>query len=174
VIAIADDGRFDGAGVGAGVRLGETEGGELGALGLGNEPAQFLLLGTPLQEGETVETDMYAHDDSQEGIDVFELIAGEGERNVVETETTVLLGDGEAEDTELTHFCEDFRMKLTLGVPLLDIGRDLTLGEFAHHVANLNLLLGETEIHRRSTALHWNPPRRNRFSTRHLPIGEYR
>ena len=101
----------------------------------------------PLEEGEGVEADVDAHGDAEEGVDVLEFVAGEGEADVVEAGAAVALGDGEAEDAELTHLPQDFGVELGVGVPPLDVGGDFAGGELADHVADLDLLVGELEVH---------------------------
>ena len=90
---------------------------------------------------------MDAHDHAQEGVDVLQLLAGEGERDVVEPGAAVLLRNGQTENAELAHLVEHFGVELALGVPLLDVGRDFARGELAHRVANLNLLGSQGEVH---------------------------
>src|SRR3954451_13451531 len=90
---------------------------------------------------------MDAHDHSQESVDVLQLLAGEGERDVVEPGTAILLRDGKTEDAELAHLAQHFGMKLDFGVPLLDVRRHLARRELAHRVLNLNLLGSQREVH---------------------------
>ena len=85
-IAVPNGGRLDRAGVGPGVWLGQAEGGDLRALRLRHQPALLLLLGRPLQQRQTVQANMDAHDDAQKGVDVLEFFAGEREDDVVETQ----------------------------------------------------------------------------------------
>ena len=61
---------------------------------------------------------MDAHDDAQKGVDVLELFAGQGERDVVEPRAAVSLGNGQSENAELAHLVEHFGVELALGVPL--------------------------------------------------------
>src|SRR5215211_6756112 len=146
-VAITDIGGLNRAGVGAGVWLGQGEGAELFAASLGGEKALLLLLVGPLQKSQAVEPDMDAHDHPQKGVDVLQLLAGEGEGDVVEPGASILLRDGETEDAELAHFAQRLRVELAFGVPLLDVRRDLTRGEFAYRVTNLNLLGCQGEVH---------------------------
>ena len=90
---------------------------------------------------------MDAHDHPQKGVDVLQLLAGEGEGDVVEPGAAILLRDGETEDAELTHLAQHFGVELALGVPLLDVRCDLSRGEFAHGIANLNLVGSQGEVH---------------------------
>ena len=147
-VAVPDIGRLDRPGVGTGIWLGQREGAELFAAGLGHEKALLLLLIGPLQERQAVEPDVDAHDHPQEGVDVLQLLAGEGEGDVVEPGAAILLRDGKAEDAELAHLAQHLGVELALGIPLLDVWRDLARGELAHRVANLNLLGSQGEVHR--------------------------
>src|SRR4051794_21203012 len=89
MIAVTDDGGLDRTGIGASIRLGETEGCDFGAMRLRNKPALLLLLSAPLQESETIEADVHTHDHAQERVDVFELVASECEGDVVEAKSAV-------------------------------------------------------------------------------------
>ena len=64
-------------------RLGQPERRQLLALRLGHEPALLLLLGPPLHEGQRVEPDVDALDDPEGGVGPLELLADDGEAEVV-------------------------------------------------------------------------------------------
>src|SRR5687768_16419860 len=117
-ITVLEIRRLDRPGIGTRVRLGQREGAELFPLRLRNEEALLLLLSGPMQMRETIEPDMNAHLHTEKGINVFELLTGDGEGNVVEPRAAVRLGNGKAEDAEFPHSSQDFRVKLALGVPL--------------------------------------------------------
>ena len=63
--------------------LGQAEGRELLAARLRDEPALALLLGPPLQEGQRVEPDVDALDDTQRGVGTLQLLAQDREADVV-------------------------------------------------------------------------------------------
>ena len=122
-----------------------AEGAQLLSPGLWHEEALLLLLGAPLQEREAVQADVDAHGNTQEGVDVFELFAGQRQRDVVEPRAAIFLGYGKAEDAQLTHLVQDFGVKLALGVPFLDVRRDLARGEFARPCREVEFALAVSE-----------------------------
>ena len=70
--------------------------------------------------------------------------------DVGERRAAVLLGEDHAEESQLAGFAEDLDGEVLRLVPLRDVRLDLALAELAHHVANLLLLVGQTEIHSNS------------------------
>ena len=95
---------------------------------------------------------MHAHRDPQESVDIFQLFASQGKRDIVEPKPAIPLRDHDAEQSKLPHLVENFSMKLALCIPLLNVGA--TSDELAHHIANLKLLVGEIEIHRSVLDFH--------------------
>jgi hypothetical protein len=75
---------------------------------------------------------VHRHRDAQEGIDRFQFFADKTQRDVIESRTAVLFGDAYAEQTELGHLLENFRMGFLLLVPFLDVRRDFFLRKLAH------------------------------------------
>jgi hypothetical protein len=120
---------------------------ELFTLRLWHEPTLLLFLGRPLMKGETVETNVHAHHDAKEGIDIFQLFAGQRQADIVETESAILLGNGKAKNAEFPHLRQNFAVKLAFRIPFLNVGSYFALSELADHVADLNLLVCQLEVH---------------------------
>ena len=64
----------------------------------GHEPALALLLGPPLEEGQRVEPDVDALDDTERGVGTLQLLAQDREADVVHPGAAVRLGDRRAEE----------------------------------------------------------------------------
>jgi hypothetical protein len=139
-VAVSHIGRLNRTGVASGIWLGQREGAELLTAGLGNQEPLLLLFIGPLQESQAVEPDVDAHHHPQKGVYVLQLLAGERQRDVIETGAAILLRNGKTEDAEIAHLAQHFRVELAFGVPCLDVWCNLARGELAHGIANLNLL----------------------------------
>ena len=133
-------------GVRADARLGQPERRQLLALGLGHEPALLLLVGRPLQERQRVEPDVDALDDPEGRVGPLQLLAEDGEADVVHARAAPLLGDRRAEEPELGHPGEDLAVDLALLVPLADVRQDLGLDELADGLLDEAVLVGEAEV----------------------------
>ena len=134
------------AGVRADTGFGQAEGGELLAARLRDQPALALLLGPPLEEGQRVEADMDALDDTERGVGTFELLAQDREARVVHPAAAVRLGDRGAEEPELAHLLEQFAVDLALLVPVPDERHDLRLREGPHALLDEPVLVGQGEV----------------------------
>ena len=145
-VAVATGGRLQVPGIRADARLGQAEGGELLAARLRDEPALALLLGPPLEEGQRVEADVDALDDTERGVGTFELLAQDPEARVVHPAAAVRLGDRGAEEPELAHLLEQLAVDLALRVPVADERHDLGLGEGPHALLDQPILVGQGEV----------------------------
>jgi len=149
-IAVSPSRRRQVARVRAHPGLGEAECRQLLALRLRHEPALSLLLCPPLQEGEAVQPDMDALDDTERRVGPFQLLAQDREADVVHARPAVGLRDRRAQKPELAHPAEDLAVDLALLVPFTDVGQDLGLGERAGAVRDEPVLVGEAEVDHRA------------------------
>ena len=145
-VAVAPGGGLQVGGVGADARFGQPERGELLAARLRHQPALALLLGAPLEEGQRVEADVDALDDTERGVGTFELLAQDAEARVVHPAAAVGLGDRRAQEAELAHLLEQLAMDLFLRVPVADERDDLGLGEGPHALLDQPVLVGQGEV----------------------------
>src|SRR4029078_2439448 len=126
--------------------LGQPESRHLLPACLGHQPALALLLGAPLEEGQRVERDVDALDDTERRIGTFELLAQDREADVVHPRAAVRLGDRRTEEPLFGHPGEDLAMDLALLVPLADVRQDLRVGEGPGSGLDELVLIGEGEI----------------------------
>ena len=77
---LLDGGGLNAAGIAAGGRLGQAVGRQLLALRLRHQVLLLLLLGAPGEQRQAVEARVHRHDHAQRRVDVFELLAGDAER----------------------------------------------------------------------------------------------
>ena len=119
---------------------------ELLAARLRDQPALALLLGPPLEEGQRVEPDVDALDDTERGVGTLQLLAQDREAEVVHPGAAVRLRDRGAQEPELAHPLEDLAMDLALLVPLADVRQDLRLGEVPDGLPDELVLVGQREV----------------------------
>ncbi len=151
-VTVPHNGRFNRSGVGSGGRFGQAERRDLFALCLWNQPTLPLLFRRPLPQRQAVEADMYAENDPKRGVDILEFVTGQGQADVVETKAPVILRYRQAENARLAHPVDQAAIDLALHIPFTDMRGNLALGELPHHIADLELLLGEIKIHVRNIA----------------------
>ena len=145
-VAVSASRRLEVPGVRPDAGLGQPERGQLLATRLRDEPALALLLGPPLEQGQRVEPDVDALDDTERGVGTLQLLAQDPEADVVHPGPAIRLGDRGAQEPELAHLGEDLAMDLALLVPLADVGQDLGLGEGAHALLHEPVLVGQGEV----------------------------
>src|SRR6266540_2833025 len=138
--------RLECAGVRAHPGLGEPERGELFAPRLGHEVALALVLAPPLEEGEGIEADVDALQDAESRVRPLELLAQDGEADVIHAGTAVALGNRGAEEAQLAHPGEDLAVDLAARVPVANVGQDLRLGEGAGALLDEPVLVREREV----------------------------
>src|SRR6266545_78829 len=110
--------RLECAGVRAHPGLGEPERGELFAPRLGHEVALALVLAPPLEEGEGIEADVDALHDAESRVRPLELLAQDGEADVVHAGAAVAVGNRGAQEAQLAHPGEDLAVHLAARVPV--------------------------------------------------------
>ncbi len=85
--------------------------------------------------------------------------------DVRQPRAAVLLGEGHAEHAQLAGALEGIDGKVLRFVPLREVRLDLALREIAHHLLDLQLLVGQTEIHS-SQLLRWSDTEARRYRAR--------
>ena len=142
-----------GAGVGAAVGLGESEptertpGDEVG------QPLGLLVVGAELEDRVGAEADAGRQRDAQRLVDAAELLDRHAQRGEVATGAAVLLGEHDAEQTELAHRPHDVDREVVVTVPLRSVRRDLGLGELAHRLTQHLVLVAQLPCHRATSDL---------------------
>ena len=121
-VAVAARGGREVGGVGAHAGLGQPERRQLLAPRLGHQPALPLLLGPPLEQRQAVEPDVDALDDPERGVGPLELLAQQGEADVVHARAAVALRDRRAQEPELAHLREHLGVRLAAARPTRGCG----------------------------------------------------
>ena len=132
--------------VGAGVRLGDPEAGDLLALDRGHEVALLLLLGAEQEDrrGRHVGVHRDAHAEPA-ALGVHELLGEHEVAEVVAALAAVLLRIGEPEEAELAHAVEHGVGERRL-LPLLRVRRELLHHEGVDRLAELVVVIVEDEV----------------------------
>ena len=153
LLAVEDVAAFDAAGaclqvagIGPHPGLRQRERRQLLAARLRHQPALALLLGAPLQEGQRIQPDVDALDDAERGVGPLELLAQQGEADVVGPGPAVRLGDRRPQKSERAELGEDLGMDLAGGVPVLDVRDDLGLCERMRRLLDQAVLVAEAEV----------------------------
>ena len=107
----------------------------------------FLFCASSAEEEDVVRAEAVVRRDGEadRAVHARELVDDVDVVDVRQARAAVLLGHEDAQHPELAQLREDVARKDLRLVPLLDVGRDLGLGEVADHRANGLLLLGERE-----------------------------
>src|SRR5262249_46023174 len=129
------------------------------------QPA-FELLGRPvLEQRERVEPDVDGDQRPERRLAALDLFAGERLADEVEPGAAVLLGDDDAEDSELGHPRDRVEVELVLDVVLDRVRQDAVVDELANGVLQQALLVAELEVHCRPSlrALWFQPSSRPRL-----------
>src|SRR4051794_38274454 len=84
-------------------------------------------------------------------VDDAELLDDVNVINVRQSRAAVLLGDRHAQHAEAAGTLENLGGKVLRLIPLHQMRLDLAERELAHHLLNLSLLVGKTEIHSHSS-----------------------
>ncbi|MFN8016807.1 MAG: hypothetical protein U0P45_01655 [Acidimicrobiales bacterium] len=137
------------AGIAAGFRLGEPEAAEGPAGEQVRQPALLLLLRAEREDRVGAEPDARLQSDRRRLVDAGELLDGDAQGGEVRPRAAVLLREGQAEEAQLAHGQDRVGGERVVSVPRLGVGCDLGFGEVPHHLAELLLLVGEVEVHRR-------------------------
>ncbi len=94
---------------------------------------------------------MDALDDTERRVGTLQLLAQQGEADVVHPAAAVRLGDRRPQEALLAHLREELAVDLAGRVPLTDIRQDLRLGEGSRGIAHELVLIGQAEVdHRRN------------------------
>ena len=136
------------AGVGAGLRLGQAEGGQLLPAAELRQPVVLLLVGAPEVDRHRAERGVGGHRDRHRGVDPRQLLDRQRVGERVGAAAAVLLGEGDAHQPELAHLRDELVGEGLGAVELLGDRRDLLAGEVADGVAQQPLLVGQLEVHR--------------------------
>ena len=134
--------------VAAGRRLGQAVGRDLLALRLRHEISLLLILGAPGEQRQAVEPGVHRHDHAQRRVDVFELLAGQAERDVVHPRAAVLRRHGDAEQAELGHLRQDASGRTRCARSSSWIrGATSRRAPLAHRLLEQALFVSEIEVH---------------------------
>ena len=121
-LAVVEHGAgLGGAGVRAGLGLGQAEAGERAAGDEVGQPLLLLLVGAVGQDRVDAEPDAGLEGDADRLVDAAELLDGDAERGEVAAAAAVLLGHDQAEQAELAHRVHDVDREVVLAVPLRDV-----------------------------------------------------
>src|SRR6185369_6976549 len=96
-----------------------------------------------------IQTGVDRHDDAQKSVDCFEFLANQAQRDVIKTSAAILFGNANAQQVQLAHLPQHFRVKLLRLVPLLDEGSNLLLRKLAHGLHQSLVIFRQLEIN------HW-------------------
>ena len=156
-----------GAGVRAGVGLGQAERRERAAGDQVGQPALLLLLGAEAEDRVDAQADAGAQGDADALVDPAELLDGHaeaGEGVLVQPGAAVLLRGHQAEQPEVAHLRHELHREVVVAVPLLDVRADLVLGELPDGGAEVLVLLAQLELavvlaggRRPGIARRWTP-----------------
>jgi len=124
------------------------------------EKTLFLFLAPPLEQGHRTQTGMHRHRHPQVGIDRFEFLASQPERDVVHALAAVADGEAQAENPQFAHPPQRVGHRLGLAVILFDDRRNFLAGEIAHHLLNHFVFIGKRKIHADSCANYTKPTER--------------
>ena len=131
--------------VGAGVRLGEAEGGELGLLGEHAEVLLLDLLGAADEERRGREA--VGHQGGADaGAAPAQLLLDQAAGEVVEPGAAVGLGDVDVHEAHLPRLVDDLLGPGAVAVVVPGDGADLLLGEVVGQLAQILLLVGQREV----------------------------
>ena len=147
LVAVAHSVRLDAGDVGAGVRLGDAEAGDLLALDRGHEVALLLLLGAE-QRGSAASPCRCGPRcpcRARRSCACDHLLGEHEVAEVVAALPAVLLGIGQAEEAELAHAAEDGVRERRL-LPLLRVRRELLDHERVDRLAQRFVLIVEDEV----------------------------
>ena len=89
---------------------------------------------------------MHRHHDTHKRVDSFQLFADQTERDVIEAGAAILLRNADAEQIQLAHLLQHFRMKFLLLVPFFDIRRHLFLRKLAHGLHQRFMIFSQLEF----------------------------
>ncbi len=133
------------AGVAARARLGEAEGAQRLARAEAGEPFLLLALVAEAEDRHGAERDPGLERDGDGLVDPAELLEGQAEDEEVPAHAAVLLGKGQAEESHLTHLPHDVVGEGLGGVVVGGHRGDHVTGERLHGLAQLLLLVVETD-----------------------------
>ena len=140
-------GRARRAGVGAGVRLGQPEGGELRAGREVGQPLALLLLGAEVPDRQRAERVVGGDGDRDGRVDARQLLDRDRVRQRVGARAAVLLRDRHAHQPELGQLGDELVREPLLAVELLGDRCDTLERELPHRVADQLVLGLEVEVH---------------------------
>ncbi len=137
------------ADVGAGIGLGQAEGTEMTVVDDGrHEPLELLVGGIGEVQGAAVQRGGDGVRDGQGGVNLGDLLDGQGIFHVAQVLAAVFLGIGQAYEAQIGQFLVQAHVVLAGLVPLQDLGGDLLLGEVTGQLLDLQLLFSQFEIHK--------------------------
>ena len=143
------------AGVRAGLRLGQPEGGEPLAAHSSRQPFALLLVRPPEVDRHRPQRGVGRHRDADRGVHPGQLLDRQGVGEGVGAAAPVLLGEGDTHQPQLAHLGDDLVGEGLGPVELLRDRRDLGPGELPNRVAKQPLLVAQLEIHDQAAG----PPR---------------
>ena len=145
LVALLRGARLHAAGIGAVVRLGETEAPDLGARGELWQPLLLLRLGAVRVDRVHHEATLHGRGGAQPGIAALQLLHDEAVGHVVESGAAVAL-QRRAEDAHLAELRNEMRRERPLPMRVGDERQELALDPVAHGVADHALVFGEEPI----------------------------
>src|SRR5207302_10739902 len=168
LVALPHRPALDPRGIAASVRLGERGRREQLSGAQPGEELLLLLLGAVcLHQRGGDDHSRHHRADGEPGLG--QLLGHDGHRERIETAAPVVRGEDEAEVAELRHLLHDLRRDLRrLVVELVRDRRHFAVGEVAHALADLDVLLGERAAARVGDGHRYRPPWEERFLTRIL------
>ena len=147
VVAVASRGRAGGSGVGAGLRLGQREGGQRPPRGQVGEPARLLLGRARQQERQRAER-LDGDDQPARGAGAADLLDGQADGEEVDAEAAMLDRVRQGEHVVLGEQLDHVPGELGAGVDGRGPGCDAFVGQDADGVAEVALLVAQAEGHR--------------------------
>ena len=147
VVAAADGGGLDAGGVGAGGRLGETEGAENFPGGEAAEIAGFLGFVAKVEDRDLRGGIGDAKGGGHGGMDAGDFFEHEDVGDGIETGAAPFFWHEHAAAAESTEFLDGFEGKVVGALPIFDVRADLGVHEVADGVADEELVVREGEVH---------------------------
>ena len=136
--------RHHAARIGAMVGLGQAKAADQLARGQLGQILLLLLFGAESLDGHHHQRALHAHHRAVAGIDPLDLAGNQPVTDIVEPGATVFLGDGGAQQAQLTHLAEDAHIGLLMAESLLHTRQQLVLavgtGTVLHHALGIGKL----------------------------------
>src|SRR4051794_28445495 len=133
-------------GVGAGVRLGQSEAAQDLAGAQARQPLVLLLLAAPALDRRAHERGLHRHDRAGRGIGAAHLLDDQRVGAVVQAAAAVLLGDDRPQVAHVAELLDQVEVEVLVAVVVPGLREDLLVGELARGVADQPLLVGQLEV----------------------------